>query len=326
MRDFVAVVLLFAVFAAAPAWAAGPGKPTSGTSARQDLEIVECLLPGQVRHLGNSTYVSARRPTRTTTADCRVRGGEYVSYDKADYKTALKIWMAAAETGDPEAQTNVGTIYERGLGGTPDFEAAAIWYQKAADQGYGRALFNLGTLYELGEGVEKDRLKALNLYRKAWGLPEDNIMFTSTAQRESQQQRAQLQKVIAEKDEQLQLLREQLEQSQKAAEHIATLPGSDAGAAKKIEALQHLIAKLESERRDSSGELAALPTAPTREPQSNAPPAPPLDPQAQSRLVRGMDFGRYYALIIGNQNYRVLEQLATPLADAEHAARILQDK
>ena len=39
-----------------------------------------------------------------------------------------------------------------------------------------------------------------------------------------------------------------------------------------------------------------------------------------------MDFGRYYALIIGNQNYQVLEQLQTPRTDAERAAQVLSDK
>lgn len=294
---------------------------------RQQFEIVECLLPGQVRQLGNSTYVTQRRPTRTTATDCHIRGGEYVVYDRADYKSALRIWMSAAEAGDADAQNNVGEIYERGLGGTPNYEAAVLWYQKAADQGYSRALFNLGTLYEQGEGVEKDRLKALNLYRKAWGLPEDNIMYASAAEHESEQLRAELRKVVAEKDEQLELLREQLKQAEGAAKKptVATPPPAGDDSAKKIQALQNWIAKLEAERRTSSGQLAALPVAQTREPQAGTATVA-LDSQAQARLVRGMDFGRYYALIIGNQNYQLLEHLQTPRADAERAAQILREK
>ena len=35
------------------------------------LFVVDCLLPGQVRKLGTQmTYLSARRPIRTTAADC----------------------------------------------------------------------------------------------------------------------------------------------------------------------------------------------------------------------------------------------------------------
>jgi len=124
-----------------------------------------------VRSLGTSTYLSQRRPVRTTSSDCRIRGGEFVAYDRADYKSALRIWMQAAEAGDAEAQNNVGEIYERGLGDVPQLCRGSDLVSEAADQHYSRALFNMGTLYEAGLGVDQDQLKALNLYRQAWGLP-----------------------------------------------------------------------------------------------------------------------------------------------------------
>jgi hypothetical protein len=302
---------------------------SEGMVARKDLEIVECLLPGQVRQLGNTTYVTQRRPTRTTTADCRIRGGEYVAYDRADYKSALRIWMPAAESGDAEAQTNVGEIFERGIGGAPNPEAAAVWYQKAADQGYSRALFDLGTLFEQGLGVPQDRMKALNLYRQAWGVPADSIMYTSAARREQDALREELSKALAEKDEQLELLKKQLQDLEKrppppprsdtAAEKAA------ADAAKQVATLKGLIARLESERRSSAGQLAALPVAQVREP-SAATPMTPMPSQAEWRTAKGLDFGRYYALLIGDQNYQLLERLQTPRTDVERAATLLKDK
>ncbi len=304
--------------------AAGQSAATQGMVTRQDLEIVDCLLPGVVRSIGNTSYVTQRRPTRTTASDCHIRGGEYTAYDRADYKSALRVWLAAAEAGDADAQNNVGEIYERGLGGQPNYEAAVIWYQKAADQGYARAMFNLGTLYEQGQGVEKDRLKALNLYRKAWGIPEDNVMYASAAQRENDKLRAELQKVIGEKDQQLELLQKQLKQAEADARRKAAASTSNDDSAKEVQALRAWIAKLEAERRESSGQLAALP-AQTREPKARE-PVVALDPQAQGRLLKGMDFGRYYALIIGNQDYQVLEHLQTPRNDAERAAQLLKDK
>src|SRR5262249_22468246 len=123
-------------------------------------------------------------------------------------------WMATAEGGDPEAQTNVGEIYERGMGVEPNYEAAAQWYQKAADKGYSRAIFNLGTLYEQGRGVPQDSLKALNLYRQAWGIPEDSLIYASAAQREQDELRKQMESQIAEKDGQLSLLQRQLKDLQ----------------------------------------------------------------------------------------------------------------
>src|SRR5262249_3556690 len=61
-------------------------------------------------------------------------------------------------------------------------------------------------------------------------------------------------------------------------------------------------------------------------PPSPAPAPKPLDPTAVARVVKGMDFGRYYALVIGDQNYQSLEKLQTPRADVERAARVLKEK
>src|SRR5207248_680947 len=106
----------------------------------EDLYVVDCLLPAQIRNLGGSmTYLARRRPTRTSAGDCRIRGGEYVTYDRADYATALKVWLPQAQAGDKAAQTSVGEIYEKGVGTAPDYVLAATWYAKAAAQGDARA-------------------------------------------------------------------------------------------------------------------------------------------------------------------------------------------
>jgi uncharacterized protein len=295
---------------------------TKGLATRQDLEIVDCLLPGQVRQLGNSTYLTQRRPVRNTASECRIRGGEYVAFDRADLKSALRIWMEAAEAGDVEAQTNVGEIYERGIGATPNYEAAVIWYQKAADKGHSRALFNLGTMYEQGNGVAPDKLKALNLYRQAWGLPEDSVIYESAARRESDELRAELEHQLKEKDGQLSLLQKQLKDLQtKLSKQAANQPSGEADA--EIAALKSWIGKLESERRVSTERLASLPKL--RTPQGNQ-AAAQEQPKADPRKVGKLDFGRYYALVIGNQHYASMESLQTPLKDAERAAKVLADK
>src|SRR6266851_8048102 len=147
----------------------------SGPGARRadDFLPVDCLLPGQIRRLGSQvTYVTARRAMKTSASDCEIRGGEYVSYDRANYATALKVWLPLAEGGDAAAQTYVGEIFEKGLGVPSDYQAAATWYRRAADRGYSRAAINLGQLYEQGLGVPKDTGQALGWYRKAAGLPD----------------------------------------------------------------------------------------------------------------------------------------------------------
>ena len=317
-----ALLLAPAVLVVASAAESDKAAATKGMVKRSDVEIVDCLLPGQVRQLGNSTFLSQRRPIRTTTAECTIRGGEFVAYDRADIKQALRIWMETAQGGDPQAQTNVGEIYERGMGVPPDYAAAAQWYQKAADKGYSRALFNLGTLYEQGLGVEQDQLKALNLYRQAWGLKEDNIIFASAAQREQDELRKQLEDAIAEKDSQLGLLQKQLKELQ---DKLAKQPAAEKTAdnSKEVEALKKWIAQLESERRKSTERLAGIPK--TRTP-SGMQELTQIPPTADERTLSGLNFGRYYAIVIGNQNYQQIESLQTPKYDAARAARILADK
>ena len=136
-----------------------------------DLLVVNCLLPGQVRQLGRrATYVSPRVPQRTTALQCRVRGGEYPTKEKASLGAAIKVWMRSAQGGDPEAQTTLGEIYEQGLGARSDYNAAQHWYRAAAEQGFARAKVNLGYLYERGLGVEQDMKRAAELYRAAAGV------------------------------------------------------------------------------------------------------------------------------------------------------------
>src|SRR4029453_13961468 len=105
-----------------------PGATTraSGPGSVEGFMVVDCLLPGQIRQLGGKvTYGTARRAVKTAARDCEIRGGEYVALDRANYATALKVWLPLAEQGDPAAQTYVGEIYEQGLGIQPDPAAAA---------------------------------------------------------------------------------------------------------------------------------------------------------------------------------------------------------
>lgn len=195
------------------------GATTAGAAKNaDDLLVVDCLLPGQVRKLGSySSYLTARRPIKTTAVDCEIRGGEYVAFDRADYATALKIWLPIATGGDAEAQTYVGEIFEKGLGIQPDYAAAAMWYQKAAAQNFSRAQINLGNLYEKGLGVPMDKATALNWYRRASGITNDQIAYSSTFEvraQEQQQELNQLKQEVSEKNLRLEQLQSQLASTQ----------------------------------------------------------------------------------------------------------------
>ena len=191
-----------------------PSEAKTGPRNPEDLLIVDCLLPGQVRKLGRqATFMSARRPIRTTQADCEIRGGEYASYDRANYQTALKVWMDQAMAGSAEAQNYVGEIYSKGLGTPPDYDMAAVWFKKSAEQGFKRAKINLGYLYEQGLGVTKDLTQALNLYRDASGITGDDIVFTSTVQVQMEAKEAEitcLKQTVEQQQQESAALREQV--------------------------------------------------------------------------------------------------------------------
>ena len=206
---------------------AANGVPTvpqrSGGSAggADDLLVVDCLLPGRVQKLGRRfVYLTPRQPVKTTAQDCEIRGGEYTAYDRSNYATALKVWMAPAQEGDKVAQTYVGEIYERGVGGQPDYALAATWYRKAAEQGYTRAQINLAHLYETGLGVEKDPVTALRWYRQAAGLTEaialDPGTLNAPAAAETQTLKQEVVRLTRETEalhQELERTRQQLEQA-----------------------------------------------------------------------------------------------------------------
>jgi len=198
----------------------------------EDLLSVDCLLPPQVRQLGTRiTYLAPRRPIRTSGALCAIRGGEYVAYDRADFKSALSVWLPQAEKGDALAQTYVGEIYEKGLGTRESYDLAALWYQRAADQGYSRAQINLGYLYESGLGVRKDLTRAMNLYREASGFIAGNLEYVSSievANREAAVVESQvLQTRVVELEEELQaanrLYAKQQQEIRRKSREVASL-------------------------------------------------------------------------------------------------------
>jgi predicted aspartyl protease len=106
----------------------------------------------------------------------------------------MQLWRPLADQGNADAQTNLGFMYSKGLGGLQDDSVALSWYRKAADQGYAAAQNNLGEMYRNGRGVPLDYSVAVNLYRKAadqgyavaksnlgemyekgWGVPQNYV-------------------------------------------------------------------------------------------------------------------------------------------------------
>jgi tetratricopeptide (TPR) repeat protein len=116
------------------------------------------------------------------------------AFEKGDYATALKLFQPLADQGDAGAETQLGLMYDLGLGASQDYAQAMSLFHKAADQGDANAQENLGEMYFFGNGVAPDYalaakwyLRAANqgdaialyklglMYAKGQGVPQDNV-------------------------------------------------------------------------------------------------------------------------------------------------------
>ena len=124
-------------------------------------------------------------------------------FKRGDNGAALKIWEELAESGDRDAQFNVGILHAHGTGfetdraaafhwlkraakqgdivaaynlgvlfaddatGSPDYESAARWYEVATSAGHFSAMEGLAILLANGRGVERDLSRAARLTSEA---------------------------------------------------------------------------------------------------------------------------------------------------------------
>ncbi len=82
-----------------------------------------------------------------------------------DFAEAYCIMRPLAESGDADAQYNIGWMYLNGYGLRVNDSIALEWWNKASQQGHADSSFSIGMLYSLGEGdVPKDADKAIDYY------------------------------------------------------------------------------------------------------------------------------------------------------------------
>lgn len=98
---------------------------------------------------------------------------------------AVETTVKAAEMGNADAQSALGSMYENGKGMPKNQNEAIKWYKKAAENGSAEAQNNLGYIYANGRGVPKNLTQAIRLYSKSaeQGLPEAQynlgVMYTN---------------------------------------------------------------------------------------------------------------------------------------------------
>jgi hypothetical protein len=116
-----------------------------------------------------------------------------------NFAEAYCVLKPHAQSGDPEAQYNIGWMYLNGYGLAMNDRLALEWWQRASDQGYTDASFSIAMLYSLGEGkVKKDMDKAIEYYLMAVedGHEDANMIIRSMLARDDKSIRDRKREII----------------------------------------------------------------------------------------------------------------------------------
>ena len=99
--------------------------------------------------------------------------------NRGRFAVAYRSWLPLAEAGMPEAQLNLGLLYQSGQGVNIDLEKALYWYEQAASAGLAEAHLNLGMMYFEGMSVEQDYTVSFREFQSAstQGLASGSLML-----------------------------------------------------------------------------------------------------------------------------------------------------
>lgn len=157
--------------------------PTSaGADPSAQYLVVDCLLPPRLIRQGErSVTMLPSRPAKLSSRQCAQQGGAQTA--------GLGAWAQLAASGDAEAQTYLGEMYEHGIGGAPrDPAKARDLYTKAAAAGNARARSNLSQMLAGGApGVTKNPDQAKQLVAQnltGVGIDRNLVAVVATSSRQ----------------------------------------------------------------------------------------------------------------------------------------------
>ncbi|WP_295796782.1 tetratricopeptide repeat protein [uncultured Treponema sp.] len=134
--------------------------------SKKDFSMAISFLE-KLNEVDDGTYMVKIAQIYTRIGAAYIYGYE-VMYDYEIYmnfEKGLEYLITAAEMGDSEAQSELGSMY---LGGEDnvqqDYEKAFFYLKRAAKQKDSSAVMELARCYESGYGVEKNIKKAIRLY------------------------------------------------------------------------------------------------------------------------------------------------------------------
>lgn len=158
-----------------PFFLAGPGTNDSASNlANADLKVAWAeIKPEQEQQLA---ALADGGDTRSMLGLAYIRLNPVESrYDPA---SAVALLEKAVAAGNPEAEFELGKLYENGIGVEPDPARALALYNAAAEQNFADAINDLGFLhYQGGLGLTPDPQLALKFFERAADLRHPQAMF-----------------------------------------------------------------------------------------------------------------------------------------------------
>ena len=103
----------------------------------------------------------------TAGADSAADDAASKAFFAGDYGKAKQLWEKLAADNDPVALTNLGIMYQKGIGAKRDVKMAETLYLRAANLGYAQGQFDLANLYYNGDGIKQDYKAAGRWYMAA---------------------------------------------------------------------------------------------------------------------------------------------------------------
>lgn len=115
-------------------------------------------------------FLSIEKKANTGDVDAQFEIGSFYYQGfgvTQSYENSAKWFLKAAKAGNLKAQHNLGNAYRVGKGVVLNKKKAFFWFNKAANQNSGLSQLNLAIIYETGQGAKQDYDKALYWYEKA---------------------------------------------------------------------------------------------------------------------------------------------------------------
>lgn len=133
-----------------------------------------------IRTLWKENSAATQEPTAVELYQTGYNYHHGINGIDVDYAKARDYYQRAAEKGFVSALSQLGWLYDNGLGVDVDYAKALDYYQQAAEKGDPVGLYNLGWLYEYGKGVEKDSEKAKDYYKKSARAGNEEVSKVDT--------------------------------------------------------------------------------------------------------------------------------------------------